>query len=186
MQVNVTYFPEKGVKNTEETLRLTKQRAQALGIKTIVIPTTSGATAVKAREVLTNLDIIVVTHMSGFKQPGENQLLPEHRRTLKDAKVPVLTSSHVLSGIERGIRKKFDTIGPAIMIASALRMFGQGVKVGVEITLMAADAGLLPMDQSIIALGGTGRGVDTSMVVQPAHTNNVFDLYIQELICKPR
>lgn len=186
MQVNVTYFPETGVENTEETLRLTKQRAQALGIKVIVVPTTSGATAVKALEILTDINIVVVTHMSGFKQPGENQLLPEHRKTLKEADVPVLTSSHVLSGVERGIRKKFDTIGPAILIASALRMFGQGAKVGVEITLMAADAGLIPMNQSIIALGGTGRGVDTAMVVQPAHTNNVFDLYIQELICKPR
>jgi hypothetical protein len=65
-------------------------------------------------------------------------------------------------------------------------MLGQGVKVGVEITLMAADAGLIPMDQSIIALGGTGRGVDAAVVIQPAHTNNVFDLNIQEIICKPR
>jgi hypothetical protein len=65
-------------------------------------------------------------------------------------------------------------------------MLGQGVKVGVEITLMAADAGLIPMDQAIIALGGSGRGIDAAMVIQPAHTNNLFDLYIQELICKPR
>jgi hypothetical protein len=123
--------------------------------------------------------------MTGFKEPGENQLLSEHRKTLEDAKIPILTSSHVLSGVERGIRKKFNIIGYAVIIASALRMLGQGVKVGVEITLMAADAGLIPMDQSVIALGGTGRGVDTAMVVQPAHTNNVFDLYIQEIICKP-
>ncbi|MFX1565869.1 MAG: hypothetical protein ACFFCH_07760, partial [Promethearchaeota archaeon] len=94
--------------------------------------------------------------------------------------------SHVLSGVERGIRQKFDTIGPAILIASALKMLGQGVKVGVEITLMTADAGLLPMDQAIIAFGGSGRGLDTAMIIQPAHTNHLFDLYIQELICKPR
>jgi hypothetical protein len=132
------------------------------------------------------MNLVVVTHMSGFSQPGQNQLLPEHRKTLKEAKVPILTASHVLSGVERGIRTKFDTIGPAILIANALKMLGQGVKVCVEITLMAADAGLIPMDQPILALGGTGGGVDTAIIIQPAHTNNVFDLYIQELICKPR
>ena len=186
MKVPVTYFEEKITENTDETLRLAYQRAQQLKITHIVVPTTSGATAVKALEVMKHVNLVVVTHMSGFKEPGKNQFLPEHRKILEETNTPILTASHVLSGVERGIRNKFDTIGPAIVIASALKMLGQGVKVGVEITLMAADAGLIPMDQSIIALGGTGQGVDTAIVVQPAHTNNVFDLYIQELICKPR
>jgi hypothetical protein len=186
MKIPVTYFEEKGKENTDETLRLAYKRAKELKITHVIVPTTTGATAVKAAELMKDLNLVVVTHMSGFKTPGENQLLPEHRKTLEDAKATTLTASHTLSGVERGIRNKFDTIGPAIIIASALKMLGQGVKVGVEITLMAADAGLIPMDQSIIALGGTGWGVDAAMVIQPAHTNNVFDLYIQELICKPR
>ncbi len=186
MEVKVTYFPEKGVKNTETTCRLTAERAKKLGIKYIIIPTTSGATAVKALKFLKGFNLVVVTHVTGFKTPGENQLLPDHRKTLQKAKVPILTTTHVLSGVERGIHKKLDTIGYAVIIACALRMLGQGVKVGVEITLMAADAGLIPMDQSVIALGGTGRGVDTAMVLKPAHANSVFDLYIQEIICKPR
>ncbi|MFX1299856.1 MAG: pyruvate kinase alpha/beta domain-containing protein [Promethearchaeota archaeon] len=186
MEVKVTYFPEKGVENTEATCRLAAERAKKLGITHIVIPTTSGATAVKALKFLKDFNLAVVTHVTGFKEPGENQLLPDHRKTLEKAKVPILTTTHVLSGVERGIRKKFDTIGYAVIIASALRMLGQGVKVGVEITLMAADAGLIPMDQSVIALGGTGSGVDTALVIQPAHANNIFDLYIQEIVCKPR
>jgi hypothetical protein len=186
MKVPVTYFEEKGKANTDETLRLAAQRAKELKITHVIVPTTSGATAVKAAKMLKDLNLVVVTHMSGWKEPGENQLLPEHRKALEDANIIILTASHALSGVERGIRNKFDTIGPAIVIASALKMLGQGVKVGVEITLMAADAGLIPMDQSVIALGGTGRGVDAAMVIQPAHTNHVFNLYIQELICKPR
>lgn len=186
MQVKTTYFNQPGAENTEEVLHLVRDRAGSLGVNHILVPTTTGATAIKALEILKGFHLIVVTHMSGFILPGENQLLPQHRKILEAAKVPILTSTHVLSGVERGIRKKFDTIGPAFMIANALRMFGQGVKVGVEITLMAADAGLIPMNQSIIALGGSGSGVDAAIVVKPAHTNNVFDLYIQELICKPR
>jgi len=186
MKVSVTYFEQKGSENTEETLRLAYHRAKELKLTHAIVPTTSGATAIKALKIMKDVNLIVVTHMSGFTQPGEHQLLPEHRKTLEQAKVPILTATHALSGVERGIRKKFDTIGPAIIIANALKMLGQGVKVGVEITLMVADAGLIPMDQPILALGGTGRGVDTAMVIRPAHTNNVFDLYIQELVCKPR
>ena len=186
MKVPVTYFEEKGKENTEETLKLANIRAKELKLTHALIPTTTGASAVKALKLLENLNLVIVTHMSGFTEPGKNQLLPEHRNTLEDAKVTILTASHALSGIERGIRNKFDTIGPAIMIANALKMLGQGVKVGVEITIMAADAGLIPMDQSILVFGGTGRGLDAAMVIKPAHTNNIFDLYIQEIICKPR
>ena len=186
MKVSVTYFEKKGKENTDETLLLARKRAKELQINYVIVPTTTGATAVKALEVLKDLNLIIVTHMSGFKEAGENELLPEHRKILENANVPIHTASHVLSGVERGIRSKFDTIGPAIIIASALKMLGQGVKVGVEITLMVADAGLIPMNQSIIALGGTGRGVDAAMVIQPAHTNNIFDLNLQEIICKPR
>jgi hypothetical protein len=186
MEVPVTYFERKGSENTDTALRLAYDRAKALKITHVIVPTTTGSTAVKALEIMKDLTLIVVTHMSGFTQPGGNQLLPKHRKTLEQAKVTILTASHALSGVERGIRNKFDTIGPAILIANALKMLGQGVKVAVEITLMAADAGLLPMNEPIVALGGTGHGVDAAMVIQPAHTNNVFDLYIQELICKPR
>ncbi|MFX1577520.1 MAG: pyruvate kinase alpha/beta domain-containing protein, partial [Promethearchaeota archaeon] len=110
MKVSITYFEEKGAKNTDQTLRLAYQRARKLGISHVIIPTTSGATAVKALKIMKNVNLVVVTHMSGFTQPGQNQLLSEHRKTLKENKVPILTASHVLSGVERGIRNKFDII----------------------------------------------------------------------------
>lgn len=186
LEVSVTYFTSEGVENTTETFRLTRKRAEALGIKQILLPTTFGNTAVKAIQKLKGFNIIAVTHVAGYDEPGKIQLLPENRKKLETAGVTILTTTHALSGVERGIRRKFDTVGPVIIIAQALRMLGQGIKVAVEITLMAADAGLIPMDQSIIALGGTGRGVDTATVIKPAHSHNVFDLRIEEIICKPR
>ena len=186
MKQTVTYFSGKGPEQTDETLRLAKARGKALGITHVLVPTTTGVTAVMALQDLQEFQLVIITHMTGFRKPGENELLPEHRTKLEQAGVPILTTAHALSGIDRGVRKTFDTIGFGAMIAGALRMFGQGVKVGVEITMMAADAGLIPADKSVIALGGTGRGVDTALVVKPAHTVNPFDLHIEELICKPR
>jgi len=66
-----------------------------------------------------------------------------------------------------------------------LRTFGQGTKVAVEIALMAADAGLIRVDEDIISIGGTMTGVDTALLLRPAHTQNFFDLKVREVICKP-
>jgi hypothetical protein len=63
---------------------------------------------------------------------------------------------------------------------------GEGTKVCVEVTLMAADAGLIPVDRDIIAIGGTGRGADTALRIYPANSAKFFDLKIREIIAKPR
>ncbi len=70
-------------------------------------------------------------------------------------------------------------------MAATLRLFGQGVKVTVEITVMAADAGMLPMSDDIMAIGGTGKGADTACVIAPAHSNHIFEMHIKEIVCKP-
>jgi hypothetical protein len=71
------------------------------------------------------------------------------------------------------------------IIAYTLRIFGQGTKVAVEIALMAADAGLVRTDEDVISIGGTGKGVDTALVLRPATSSHLFDLRVREVICKP-
>jgi hypothetical protein len=60
------------------------------------------------------------------------------------------------------------------------------MKVACEIAAMAADAGLVRTDEEIIAIGGTGRGADTAVVIQPEYTHRFFNLKVKEIICKPR
>jgi hypothetical protein len=43
------------------------------------------------------------------------------------------------------------------VVRDAFYRFGQGMKVCVEVVMMAADAGLIPMDREVIAIVGTGR-----------------------------
>jgi hypothetical protein len=62
---------------------------------------------------------------------------------------------------------------------------GEGTKVCVEITLMAADAGSIPVDKDIVAIAGTGSGADTALKIQPANAARFFDLKIKEVIAKP-
>jgi hypothetical protein len=60
------------------------------------------------------------------------------------------------------------------------------MKVAVECILMAADAGLLDMDQEVIGIAGTDRGADTAIVCKPAYPRAFLALEILEVLAKPR
>ena len=112
--------------------------------------------------------------------------MPDHRERLEAAGVPIVVHSHILSGVGRAITGKFGGVTGVELIAHTLRLFSQGVKVAVEVAVMAADAGRLPTDQDAIGVGGSGTGADSALVLRPAHAANFFDLRIRELICMPR
>ena len=51
---------------------------------------------------------------------------------------------------------------------------------------MAADAGAIPVDKDVVAVAGSGRGADTAVVIKPAYSHTLFDMYVREIIAKPR
>jgi hypothetical protein len=178
------YWDKKGKECTEDTVSVVIQAAKEKGIKYVVVASNTGATA----ELFANkgLEVICVTHVNGFVNPGENEMTMENRRKLEELSIKVLTTSHVLSGAERAFSSKFGGIYPVEIVANTLRMFGQGVKVGVEIATMALDSGLVPFGESIIAVGGSGRGADSAIIMKPAHAKDILNTRIEEIICKPK
>ncbi len=179
------YFGQTGRSNTDALLKFVSKYAEKEGIRDIVVASTSGETGVKASKLFKGYGLVVVTHACGFKELGATELLEEEREEILSSGGRIFTGTHALSGAERAIRKDFDTIQPLELIASVLRLMGEGTKVCVETTLMAADAGLIPMDRDVIAIGGTGKGADTALRIKPAHSANFFDLRIKEVIAKP-
>jgi len=181
----VIYFKKAGAENTDALLRVVKKYVERESIKDIVVASTTGETGAKASEILKGYNVVIVTHYSGFREPGENELLEEYKREILANGAKIFTGVHALSSVERAIRKNFGTIQPLELIANTLRLMGEGTKVCVEITLMAADAGLIPGDRDIVAIAGTGRGADTALRVKPANAAKFFDLKIREIIAKP-
>lgn len=180
------YFHKPGKENTVETLQLAKKRANELGIKTIIVATTRGDTAVKATKIFKGLKVIVVTHVHGGREPNVPELEEKNRSIIKTNGGILLTTTHAFGGIGRAIRRHFDTYQVDEIIANTLRVFGQGIKVVCEISLMAADAGLVRTDEEVVAVGGTARGADTAVVLQPVNVQDFFNLKVKEIICKPR
>ena len=179
------YFEAAGSVNTEKTLMCACQRAIELGIDEVVISSTRGGSARKALDIFKDVRIVAVTYHCGVIKPFESVMPAEVREDLTRKGVTVVSATHALSGIERSVAKKYSGAYPALLIADTLRLFGQGTKVAVEVAIMAADAGALS-GKNIIAIGGTSGGVDTALVLTPAHQSNFFDMKIHEIICKPR
>jgi hypothetical protein len=186
IQCMTTYFEESGKQNTQRTLDVAKKRAEDLGIKTVLVASTRGETGVKACQVLRDYDVIVVTHSTGFKEPNHQELTDGNRAVIEAAGGKILTCQHTFGGVGRAVRKKLDTYELEEIIAYTLRLFGEGMKVVVEIALMAADAGLVRTDEPVIAIAGTGRGADTAVVLKPANAQAFFNLKVLEILCKPR
>jgi len=184
--VNCRYFVDPGPKNTEATLEAAFESARMLKIKKILVSSCTGKTAFKALDLFgKEFSLIIVTHVTGFKEPDHQELPEKERKLLLEKGAVVLTAQHAFGGVGRAFRNKTGTYQIDEIIAYTLRTFGQGTKVAVEITLMAADAGLIKTDEDVISIGGTASGVDTALLIKPAHTHNFFDLKVKEIICKP-
>ncbi|MBI9083096.1 MAG: hypothetical protein JEZ11_05820 [Desulfobacterales bacterium] len=179
------YFDKPGKENTDRTLAAAAERAGELGIKELVVATTTGDTAYRALELCKGLSIICVTYHCGFKEPFQNVMSNTVWKDLSVEGVRVISATHALSGIERSVAKKHGGVYPALLIADTLKLFGQGTKVAVEVAIMAADGGALT-GNDIIAIGGSSSGADTALVLKPAHQTTLFDMRIREIICKPR
>jgi hypothetical protein len=179
MEEKITYFETVGLENTEATLRLAAERAKARGIKKIVLASTTGETARLAAELFadTGIKMVVVPHQYGF---GERQRFPAELKAELEKKGHRVHFGTMLFHTD-GF---YGTTTPTVM-AIILRTLCQGMKVAVEIILMATDAGCIASGEKVIAVTGTGRGSDTAVVATAATSTKLYELHITEIICKP-
>lgn len=182
---DIAYFSNPGPNNTERTLKLAKERAEQLGLRTIVVATTTGDTALAAARLFEGYKVVVVTHSAGFQQPNTQEVPPDRLAELQQLGAHVLTCQHAFGGVGRAVRIKLGTYELDEIIAYTLRLFGQGMKVSFEISLMATDAGLIHAGDDVVVIAGTGRGADTAVVLRAANAMRFFDLGVQEIICMP-
>ena len=176
----VIYFLEREPVCTDRLLEISKKVADKRGIKNIVVASTRGATGAKASEVFKGSNVVVVTHSTGFRDPNLQELTEENRKRILANGAKIVTTTHTMGGIGRAVRRKFDTMQADEIIANTLRVFGEGMKVAIEIVLMAADSGLIRTDEDVISIGK----YDTAIVVRPANAQDFFDLKVKEIICK--
>ena len=179
MEEKIVYFEEPGPVNTEVTIGLVMERAKARGIKKIVLASTRGDTARLAAERLvgTGITMVVIPHQYGF---GPVQRFPsELVKSLEKQGHSVHFATHLFH-----TENLYGNTTPRVM-AFLLRTFSQGMKVCVEMVMMAVDGGHVTVGENVIVIAGTGRGADTAIVVEAVSSRDMPNLHITEIICKP-
>lgn len=190
IEIKSVYFEKPGPKNTGDVLEIVRQRAEQAGIKTIVVASSTGKTAVRATEILKGLQVVAVSLSTGFThgdpQPNRQRFTLKNRKIVEERGGTVLTTTHAFAGVSRAILYKFKAYTSLDIINHTLKIFGNGMKVACEISMMAADAGLVRTHEAdIIAVAGSGGGADTAIVLQPVISQDFFNLKVKEILCKP-
>ena len=187
MEKTILYCDEAG-DNTDLVLAAAKKRAKELKIRDVVVASTHGSTAIRAKDFFADpkLNLVAVGIAEGYRENGWCFTEAEKAK-LDKAGIKPLVATHALGD---GVASSFtdQSGGRSIeqIVRDTLYRFGQGMKVCVEITLMAADAGLIPMDHEVMAIAGTAKGTDTCIIVKPAYPRKFQELEIREIVAKPR
>ena len=188
MRKFITYFENEGDEYTGDLINAVKDRLESnSNIDTILIASSTGKSALKLYEAVgDSVKIVNVTHHAGFSSPNELDITDEMIEKLEEVGITTYLGSHAFSGAGRGVTNKYGGYTPLDVVADTFRMFSHGIKVAAEISIMAADAGLVEVGKEIIAIGGRGHGVDSAVILTPVNAKNLFDLKIKEVIAMPR
>ena len=160
----MTYFESAGKINLDKTLELVKRMSEELGIEDIVVASITGFTAEKAYEVLKDMDVTLT--IVGTER---NRFSSDVQQKLEEKGCNVCFSREI----------SYDYPD---LVKLAFRRFSQGVKVAVEIAMIAAQKDFVSTDEDVISVGKW----DTALIIKPATSDNFSNLKVRELICMPR
>ncbi|HUS77476.1 MAG TPA: pyruvate kinase alpha/beta domain-containing protein [Patescibacteria group bacterium] len=201
LEKKTIYFEKGGKEHTVKTLEIALEAAKDRSINTVLVSSTTGFTALEAIKVFedSGLKLIIVTHQTGYRDTGVQLMPQETREKLEAVGAKVYTGTDVLTGgIDVGVSRqrpprgepqeaRIPNIVPPVstLVANVLRMFSQGVKVCVEIAMMASDGGILPPNEKVVCVAGSHAGADTVMVLTPSTSNLFRNMKFHEIVCKP-
>jgi hypothetical protein len=183
----VWYFPGVGPQNTPACLDLL-EKAVAAKFRHLVVASTTGDSGVQAARRVQGKDanLVVVAHSVGFKGPNIDEFLPEHYQEITRLGGKVHKATILTHSLETALADQFKGSAPTLLIANTLRRLGQGLKVCCEIVMEAVDAGLVPEEAEVVAIGGTARGWDTVAILKSAASKRFLKLSVLEIWGKPR
>jgi hypothetical protein len=183
----IVYFTDKGPNNTGRTIECAVACCREQSIAKIVVASSSGETALKLREMADPAcEVIAVTYCAGSRFADKVEAFNANRQKAEEVGIKIVRGIHALSATERTFENKYGAkLIPLNLVSDSLRMLGQGMKVCVEVAIMAAEHGFVTPSEEIVVLGGSGSGADTAVVLRPAYAAAMFDLKIRQILCKP-
>jgi hypothetical protein len=189
------YFENTGKENTQDVIEAVKKRLEDVPVEYVIVASTTGDTGIKLSDALgDSVKIVSVSESAlvsewGDKYPcmdPEKKAELERRGVIVAEKAPYFFHSSPLDG------GKWSAPSPEVIVRETLYSFGQGMKVAVEVAMIAVACGYIKPFQDVIAIGGSGRGADTAALLRATFPNLIFSkdpskrLIVKEVIAMPK
>jgi hypothetical protein len=191
----IAYFCHCGEINTGDVLRLARKRAEQMDLRTAVIASETGRSALKALAVFRDspVSLVVVTHYPATTWGPQGDIpiglrRPEYtttRQTLVENGVAIVQGTRPLAPPSRSLDWDYPTAEG--VVDRTLEVLGAGIKIAIEAAVMATDAGEVVEGAEVISCAGTYKGLDTALVVRATPSMRFFkEFEVREVIAKPR
>jgi len=163
----IYYFEKPGKHNTDTLVKIVANYVEKNNISCVVVASTSGFTAKKMIEKIKGKDVKIIV-VGERRESFEKQIEKEVKKR----------GGEVIYAGE--VKYKF----PSSAIGAFYR-FSQGMKVCVEIVMIACNAGVLKEGEEVIAVAGTSYGADTAVLMESRGSEEIWKIKIQKIIAKP-
>ena len=188
---NILYFQNTDPSNAKCVIEAVKERLNLGGIEAVLIPITTGKTAeLFSDELKGKAGVIGIPESEVI---GVCNLIARSKGGFFGS----LVDDRLAEATERLRREAFDIVllpfcGENWDAAKELfHVFGQGMKVALEITIAAVELKKIPSGTRVISVGGTKGGADTAIVVKTSMQSEAFGselakrLSIEEILAMP-
>jgi hypothetical protein len=195
------YFSKPGPQNSEALIEAVKERITELRIRFVVVASDSGSTALQIAEALSGMavKVVCVTAYAGVRlawpQWGKwPSITGDIRRKLEGLGVKIVEETPwIFKGVTFDAQFLKRSAPSWIIHEFVCRTMGYGFKTSLEVALIAAEAGAVPIDEEVVAIAGTGwlgGGADCAIIVRPSVVPKTTDvetgLELREIIAIPR
>ena len=190
----VYYFDEPGEGNSQLVIEAVSQRLEAGGVNKVIVASTSGETAAQfARSLKGKAELICVSEAPYRREWGEEWpcLKREFRQELERFGAVIIDRAPYVFHSSVSEAARWSAAFSERLVRETLYCFGQGMKVAVEVALLAVSCGYVTPYEDVIGVGGSGKGADTAIVLRATYPACLFDkdptkrLEIKEIIAMP-
>ncbi len=201
MKRTIRSFPHYGPENTGEVIEAVAERLQEKDLSTVIVGSSTGETALRIAQRVQGFEpcirVVAVCDPPWAigKVPKAGRISADNKAKLAalggDVVDTVPYASRAYStGASNNVYEALDLM---VVVFDAFRMVGgNGLKVAIEVALMATNAGAVAPGQEVIAVAGTGNGLDTAVVMKTAYSIDIFSNdpaerpEIREMLAMPR
>ena len=191
----VYYFDKPGEHNTDLVIEAVVRRLEAGGVRKVIVASTSGETALKFAHSLQHKGELVCVSEAPYRHEAWGEKWPclqeGYKQELKKLGAVIIDQAPYVfhsSVLERSL---WGSLSPEQLVKETLYSFGQGLKVAVEVALIAVSCGSIAPYEDVIGVGGSGKGADTAIVLRATYPATMFTketnkrLEIKEIIAMP-